>query len=51
MAFERRDIVLVREALHPTEYGARTLLGRGEAVAGLALCFHGPGESESLGIL
>ena len=36
----------LREALHPTEYGARTLLGRGEAVAGLALCCHGPAESK-----
>jgi hypothetical protein len=30
------------------EYGARTLLGRGEAVAGLALCCHGPDRTNYL---
>jgi hypothetical protein len=43
----------LREALHPTEYEARTFFRweRREVVAGLVLCCHGPGEPESLGVL
>ena len=39
-------------ALHPTEYEARHFRReRREAVAGLVLCCHGPGEPEPLGVL
>jgi hypothetical protein len=43
----------MREALHLTEYEAQTLLGWGAGRLSLVLvlCYHGPAESEPLGML